>query len=43
MYVELRTGFHGDIGLLRAGYPEIGWHSLRQWAAGHDWADLKQP
>ncbi len=37
------TGFHADIGLLRAGYPEVGWHSLRQWATEHDWADLKQP
>jgi uncharacterized protein YbjT (DUF2867 family) len=27
------TGFHAGIGALRAGYPGIGWHSLRQWAA----------
>lgn len=37
------TGFHADIRQLRSRYPEIGWHSLRQWAAGHDWADLEQP
>ena len=34
------TGFHADIGQLRAGYPGIGWQSLRQWAAERDWADL---
>ena len=34
------TGFHGDIRQLRSRYPEIGWHSLQQWAATHDWADL---
>jgi uncharacterized protein YbjT (DUF2867 family) len=34
------TGFHADIGQLRTRYPEIGWHSLHQWAATHDWADL---
>src|SRR5256885_5059951 len=34
------TGFDAGIGQLRAGYPEIGWHSLRQWATAHDWADL---
>jgi uncharacterized protein YbjT (DUF2867 family) len=27
------TGFHAGIGALRAGYPGIGWRSLRQWAA----------
>ena len=32
------TGFHADIGQLRTRYPEIGWHSLRHWAAEHDWA-----
>jgi uncharacterized protein YbjT (DUF2867 family) len=37
------TGFHADIRQLRTRYPEVGWHSLRQWAAEHDWADLKQP
>jgi hypothetical protein len=37
------TGFHAGIRQLRSRYPEIGWHSLQQWAAGHDWADLKQP
>jgi uncharacterized protein YbjT (DUF2867 family) len=31
---------HADIGQLRAGYPEIGWQSLQQWAAAHDWPDL---
>jgi uncharacterized protein YbjT (DUF2867 family) len=34
------AGFHADIQQLRARYPEIGWHSLRHWAAAHDWADL---
>jgi uncharacterized protein YbjT (DUF2867 family) len=34
------TGFHADIEQLRARYPEIGWHTLRQWAATRDWADL---
>ncbi len=37
------TGFHADIQQLRTRHPEIGWHSLRHWAAEHDWADLKQP
>jgi len=32
------TGFHADIGQLRTRYQEIGWHSLRHWAAEHDWA-----
>ena len=36
------TGFHADILQLRTRYPEIGWHSLKQWAATHDWADLAQ-
>jgi uncharacterized protein YbjT (DUF2867 family) len=34
------VGFHADIGQLRTRYPEIGWHSLRQWAATRDWPDL---
>jgi uncharacterized protein YbjT (DUF2867 family) len=34
------TGFRVDIRQLRTRYPEIGWHSLRQWAATHDWAGL---
>jgi uncharacterized protein YbjT (DUF2867 family) len=34
------TGFHADIQQLRTSYPEIGWQSLRQWAAARDWADL---
>ena len=37
------AGFHADIRQLRTRYPEIGWHSLHQWAAEHDWADPKQP
>jgi uncharacterized protein YbjT (DUF2867 family) len=32
------TGFHADIQQLRTRHPEIGWHSLRHWAAEHDWA-----
>jgi uncharacterized protein YbjT (DUF2867 family) len=32
------TGFHADIQQLRTRHPEIGWHSLRQWATEHDWA-----
>jgi len=31
-------GFHADIRELRTHHPEIGWHSLRHWAAEHDWA-----
>ena len=34
------VGFHADIRQLRTGYPEIGWQSLRHWAAARDWADL---
>jgi len=34
------TGFHAGIWQLRTRYPEIGWHSLQQWAATHDWPDL---
>ena len=34
------TGFHADIRQLRTRYPAIGWHTLQQWAATHDWADL---
>ncbi len=33
-------GFHADIQQLRTRYPEIGWHTLRHWAAAHDWADV---
>ena len=32
------AGFHADIQQLRTHHPEIGWHSLRHWAAEHDWA-----
>ncbi len=34
------TGFHADIRQLRTRYPQIGWHSLQQWAATRDWPDL---
>jgi hypothetical protein len=27
------VGFHADIWQLRTRYPEIGWQSLRHWAA----------
>ena len=37
------VGFHADIRQLRTGYPEIGWQSLRHWAAARDWADLASP
>lgn len=37
------VGFHADIDQLRAGYPEIGWQSLGQWAAARDWAGLDVP
>ena len=32
------AGFHADIQQLPTHHPEIGWHSLRHWAAEHDWA-----
>jgi uncharacterized protein YbjT (DUF2867 family) len=31
------AGFHADIQQLRTQHPEIGWHSLQDWAAEHDW------
>jgi uncharacterized protein YbjT (DUF2867 family) len=34
------VGFHADIRQLQMRYPEIGWQSLRQWAAARDWPDL---
>jgi len=34
------VGFHADIRQLRTGYPQIGWQSLRQWAAARDWDAL---
>jgi uncharacterized protein YbjT (DUF2867 family) len=37
------VGFHADIRQLRTGYPDIGWQSLRHWAAARDWADLASP
>jgi uncharacterized protein YbjT (DUF2867 family) len=37
------VGFHADIPRLRAGYPEIGWQSLPQWAAAQDWPGLGGP
>ena len=34
------TGFHADIQGLRSDYPEVGWHSLQQWAIAQDWSGL---
>jgi len=31
------VGFRADIRQLRTGYPQIGWQSLRHWAAERDW------
>jgi len=34
------VGLEVDVAGLRRDYPEIGWHSLAEWAAGQDWSLL---
>jgi hypothetical protein len=33
-------GYTADIDALRREYPGVGWHRVRDWAAGQDWARL---
>jgi uncharacterized protein YbjT (DUF2867 family) len=32
------TGMDVDVPALRASYPEVGWHTLADWAATQDWS-----
>lgn len=34
------TGLDVDVAALRRDYPEAGWHSFADWAAGQDWTAL---
>lgn len=36
-----RVGYSTDIAALRRDYPEVGWHTLEQWAKQQDWSALK--
>ncbi|WMX49142.1 hypothetical protein RGF97_11545 [Streptomyces roseicoloratus] len=36
-------GLAVDVAGLRRAYPEVGWHSFADWAAGQDWAGLLGP
>ena len=35
-----RVGYHADVAKLRARYPNVGWHSFKDWAAAQDWTQL---
>jgi uncharacterized protein YbjT (DUF2867 family) len=37
-----REPFAVDIAALRAGYPEVRWHSFEAWAASQDWARIQR-
>jgi uncharacterized protein YbjT (DUF2867 family) len=32
------VGYSADIPALRRDYPEVGWHTLEEWAQGQDWS-----
>ena len=38
-----RVGFAVDIGALRRDYPDVPWHSFREWASEQDWTVLGGP
>lgn len=33
-----RVGYSADVPALRAGYPEVSWHTFESWARAQDWA-----
>ncbi len=33
-----QVGYSADIPALRIDYPEVGWHTLEEWAQGQDWS-----
>jgi uncharacterized protein YbjT (DUF2867 family) len=35
-----QVGYSGDIPALRRDYPEVGWHTLEEWANAQDWGAL---
>jgi uncharacterized protein YbjT (DUF2867 family) len=35
-----RVGMDVDVAGLHAAYPEVGWHTFAEWAAGYDWSVL---
>ncbi len=35
-----RVGYTADISALRRDYPEVGWHTLEDWAEAQDWSAL---
>jgi hypothetical protein len=35
-----RVGYDVDIAALRRGFPEVGWQTFADWAAGLDWGVL---
>ncbi|MEU2794664.1 hypothetical protein [Streptomyces sp. NPDC007100] len=37
------VGLDVDIAGLRRDYPEVGWHSFADWAAGQEWPTLLAP
>ena len=32
-----QVGYSADIPTLRRDYPEVGWHTLEEWAKAQDW------
>ena len=36
-----RVGFSVDIAALRRNYPEMGWHTVEDWAKAQDWRVLQ--
>jgi uncharacterized protein YbjT (DUF2867 family) len=38
-----RVGLSADVSGLRREYPEVGWHTVEEWAAEQDWSELLQP
>ncbi|WKX69572.1 hypothetical protein [Streptomyces sp. XD-27] len=37
------VGLDVDVAGLRRDYPEVGWHSFADWAAGQEWSALLAP
>ena len=35
-----QVGYSADIAALRRDYPEVGWHTLEEWAQVQDWSAL---
>ena len=35
-----RVGYTADLLALRRDYPEVGWHTLEEWATAQDWVSL---